>query len=279
METAALKFPILTYHAANVAGTGYAGNDHVALQSDLGQLARLGWRVVPLDWAVEQRLGLADRDLRRCLALTCDDGTELDFRAIEVPGVGRQPGFLPILRAVAAAPDAPHPELEMTSFVIADPVAREAMDRACLHGLDWMREHWWPEAARSGLMSIQCHSWDHNHPCLPGEGPEGMARGDFFAVDRPARAAFEVDQAVDYINLRLGPGAVRYFGHPYGQASDFLVRDYLPRQGRRLGLRAAFGTQGEPVTGGSDPWNLPRYVCGWHWKSPGELARLLSALD
>ncbi|WP_460456805.1 polysaccharide deacetylase family protein [Arenimonas alkanexedens] len=274
-----MNFPVLTYHAANVTGSDYANNDQVALQSDLRQLAHLGWRVVPLDWVVEQRLGMADRDLRRCVALTCDDGTDLDVRAIEVPGVGRQPGFLPVLRALGAAPDNPHPELEMTSFVIADPAARELMDRECLHGLGWMNEHWWRDAARSGLMSVQCHSWDHNHPKLRDEGPEGMVRGDFFAVDREARAEFQVEQAVDYINARLGPGAVRYFGYPFGQAPEYLVRDYFPRHGQRLGLRAAFGTQGEPVTAASDRWNLPRYICGWHWKSPEDLARLLSGLD
>ncbi|HEU0151806.1 MAG TPA: hypothetical protein VFQ84_00525 [Arenimonas sp.] len=278
MSAGNLRFPVLTYHAANVAGSDYPRNDHVALQADLRLLARLGWRVVPLDWAVEQHQGRADRDLRRCLALTCDDGTDLDFRAIDYPGLGRQPGFLPILRAAAADPSAHHPELEITSFVIADPAARAVMDRECLHDRGWMNEAWWVDAARSGLMSIQCHSWDHNHPNLHDPGPGGMPRGDFFVVDDDARAAFEVDQAVDYINARIGPGAVRYFGHPFGQAADFLVRDYLPRQGARLGLRAAFGTQGEPVTAASDPWSMPRYVCGWHWKSPGELERLLAGL-
>lgn len=275
MSAGNLKFPVLTYHAANVAGSDYARNDHVALQADLALLARLGWRVVPLDWAVEQHQGRADRDLRRCLALTCDDGTDLDFRAVDYPGLGRQPGFLPILREAAPA----HPELEMTSFVIADPQARAVMDRECLHDAGWMNEDWWIDAARSGLMSIQCHSWDHNHPNLRAPGPGDMPRGDFLVVDSPERAAFQVDQAVDYINARIGPGAVRYFGYPFGQAPDYLVRDYLPRQGARLGLRAAFGTQGEPITAASDPWCLPRYVCGWHWKSSEALAQLLADLD
>jgi hypothetical protein len=26
----------------------------------------------------------------------------------------------------------------------------------------------------------------------------------------------------------------------------------------------------------SDRWKLPRYVCGWHWKSPQELTSILS---
>lgn len=273
-----MKVPVLTYHAGNVAGSGYAQNDHVALQSDLALLARLGWRAVPLDWVVEQRLGVADRDLHRCVALTCDDGTELDFRPVDYPGFGPQPGFLPCLVRVAAEPDNPHPDLEMTCFVIADPNARAIMDRECLHDLGWMGEGWWHPADATGLMSIQCHSWDHNHPRLRDEGPDGMARGDFFAVDSEARAVFEVDQAVGYINRRVRPDSVRYFGYPFGHAPEFLVRDYFPRHGQRLGLWAAFGTQGQPVTADSDVWNLPRYVCGWHWKSPGDLEALLAPL-
>lgn len=273
-----LKTPILTYHAGNVAGGEYPQNDHVALQSDLGLLSRLGWRVVPMDWAVDQLLGRADRDLERCVVLSCDDGTDLDFRPIDYPGFGPQPGFLPILRQAAADPRNPQPDLEMTSFVIADPVTREILDRECLHQLGWMNEQWWPQAQQSGLMSIQCHSWDHNHPNVREPGPEGMPRGDFFVVDSEARAAYEVDQAVGYLNQRIGPASVRYFGYPYGHAPDYLVRDYFPRHGQRLGLRAAFGTEAGPVTAGSDVWNLPRYVCGWHWKSPEELERILADL-
>jgi hypothetical protein len=273
-----MRVPILTYHAANVAGSEYPQNDHVALQVDLALFSRLGWRVVPMDWAIDELLGLGRRDLQRCLVLSCDDGTDLDFRSIDYPRLGRQPGFLSCLRRAVAAPGNPQPELHMTSFVIADPSARAMMDRECLHDLGWMNEDWWPEAERSGLMSIQCHSWDHNHPNLRDTGPEGMARGDFFVVNSEARASHEVDQAINYINERVRPSSVRYFGYPYGHAPEYLVREYFPRHGQRLGLRAAFGTQGEPVTAGSDIWNLPRYVCGWHWKSPDELESLLAAL-
>jgi hypothetical protein len=30
----------------------------------------------------------------------------------------------------------------------------------------------------------------------------------------------------------------------------------------------------------SDRWNLPRYICGWHWRSPEALRAILeSAAD
>lgn len=266
------RVPVLAYHASRVEGPDYDHNDHVALATDLALLARLRWRVVPLAWVVEQRLGLADRDLSRCVALSADDGTVLDVEPVDYPGQGRQPGFLACLREAEAV----HPDVHLTSFVIADPAARARMDTRCLHGLDWMGEHWWAPAAATGRIAVECHGWDHNHPELEGTGPEGMPRGDFFVVDTPARAAFEIDQAVHYLNARLAPGRCRLFAYPFGHAGDFLRHDYLPSQGPRLGIQAAFGTQGEPLTAASDPWYLPRYVSGWHWRTPAALEALLA---
>lgn len=268
------RVPVLAYHAGNVAGADYDGNDHVALASDLAMFTRLGWRVVPLAWVVEQRLGLASRDLHRCVALTCDDGTVLDAEDVDVPGHGPQRGFLGCLHDAVGQPDR-----HLTSFVIADPVARARMDVACLHGLDWMGEDWWQVVQRSGLMAIECHSWDHNHAVLETDAPDGMARGDFFQVDTARRAAFEIDQAVAYLNHRLRPEQCRFFAYPYGHAGDYLRTIYLPAHGPTLGLQAAFGVQGEPVTGDSEVWHLPRYICGWHWKSPDALAAILAACD
>lgn len=275
--SAPLRVPVLTYHAANVAGADYARNDHVALAADLAMLAARGWRIVPLQWVAEQRLGLAARDLRRCVALSADDGTVLDVADVDWPGQGVQRGFLGCLQDAAAA----FPELSphLTSFVIADPEARALMDRECLPGLDWMGEHWWPAALASGRMHIGCHSWDHNHPVLVAPGADGMARGDFFQVDNEARARSQIDRALAYLAPRLAPQRCRLFAYPYGHAGDYLRGDYLPRHGGSLGLLAAFGVQGEPVHAHSDPWELPRFVCGWHWKSPDELAAILADAD
>lgn len=270
------RLPVLTYHAANVAGVDYAGNDHVALAADLAMFAAEGWRVVPAAWGVEQLLGRAQRDLDRCVALTCDDGTDLDVRDVDWPGQGRQRGFRGLLADAAAAnPGAPPPHL--TSFVIADPQARARMDVACLHGLGWMSE-WWAEAGAD--LEIGCHSWDHNHDVLPPPPAPlaGMARGDFFQVDDEARARFEIDQALDYLDARTARRC-RLFAYPYGHAGEFLRADYLPRRGEALGLLAAFGVQGEAMHAGSDRWHLPRFVCGWHWKSPAQLRAILEKGD
>jgi len=270
-----MRIPILTYHAGNVAGSDYSGNDHVALATDLAMFSRLGWRVVPLQWVVDQRLGRTDRDLHRCLALTCDDGTDLDFRDVDYPQIGTQRGFLNILRDAQATAAGTQPDLHMSTFVIADPLARTRMDRDCLHDLGWMNEDWWAPAAQGGLLGIECHSWDHNHPVMAGDDPAGLIRGDFHQIASPQLAQRQIDQALDYINKRIAPRRCRFFAYPYGHASEFLAGDYLPANGARLGLDAAFGVGAEPVTGTSTVWNLPRYVCGPDWKSPDGLRLIL----
>lgn len=268
-----LQVPVLAYHASHIDGVSYTDNDHVALAQDLATLTALGWRVVPLSWVVDQRLGSDERDLRRCVALTCDDGTVLDVADVDLPDIGPVRGFVGCLADATGQPDA-----HITSFVIADPLVRSRLDAQCLRGLGWMGEDWWPSAATSGRLAIECHSWDHNHPVLDACVEHGMTRGDFFQIDSEPRARLEVDQAVAYLNDRIAPSTCSLFAYPYGHASDFLRRDYLPAHGRRLGLRAAFGVRGEPVTMASDPWCLPRFVCGWHWRTPGELAAILDGI-
>ena len=148
------------------------------------------------------------------------------------------------------------------------------MDRACIAGKDWMRESWWVDAERSGLMAIENHSWDHNHPCLESPGPHGLVRGDFHAVTTEDQANFEIAQAQDYLEARLRRRP-SLFCYPFGHVSPFLHDDWLPRNGPPLGLDAAFGDGAAPVTQTTDRWNVPRYICGWHWKTKDELARLL----
>ena len=271
-----MKIPILTYHASSVAGDVYLGNDHVALAEDLRMLLRDGWRVVPLSWVVEQRLGMANRDLAKCVAITCDDGCDLEVLDVDYPERGRQRSFLGCLQD--ARIDFPDSDsiFHITSFVIADPKARRLLDEKCLHSLGWMSENWWPEASRNDLFSIECHGWDHNHDILDNDAPDGMSRGDFFQVNNEIRAAYEIDQALQYVNDRISPKKCRYFAYPYGHAPEFLSAHYLPVHSERLGLQAAFGTVGEPLGMESPQWDLPRYVSGYHWKSPDELRKILA---
>lgn len=271
-----MRVPILTYHAANVAGRDYVGNDHVALAADLEALHAAGWRVVPLGRVVDA-LDRGDAgDLSRCVALTCDDGTDFDVHDLEFPGHGVQRGFLGILRDFRARHGhAAQPGLHLTSFVVADPIARRAIDRACLFDRDQIREDWWRAAQDSGLMAIGNHSFDHNHPCLGPDGPHGLRRGEFHAVADETKADYEIAGAQDYLARALAPSRPEYFCYPFGQVPEFVSTDWLPRRGPALGLRAAFGADGRVATLADDRWNLPRYVCGWHWKAPEDFAALL----
>ena len=270
-----MRVPILTYHSNNVVGNDYTGNDHVAFAADLLLIDALGLRVVPLQRVVDRVVGRHDDDLHGCVALTCDDGTDLDWRDVDWPGHGMQRSFANILRDFrdVRGIDA-QPDLHLTSFLIADPDARARMDRECIFGQDWMREDWWRPAEASGLLGFGNHSWDHNHPCLPSPGPHGLVRGEFLAVADDDKAEFEIARAQDYLAARLA-FPPRVFCYPFGHIPPFLHDDWLPRRGVQIGLDAAVGDGAQPVTMDSDRWNLPRYICGWHWKSPDELRAIL----
>lgn len=296
-----MRVPVLAYHAANLAGPDNPRDDQSALAADLDALHVAGWRVVPLRWVVEQHLSLAHRDLTRCVALSCDDGTDLDWRGVDWLGIGYKPGMREILLQFQQrhGRDA-QPDLHLSCFVIASPQARQRMDAACLPGHGWMGDDWWQAAQRSQLLSIECHSWDHNHACLEDSGADtadagrlaepardavemdcratarpAMPRGNFLCVDSAERARFEIDQAVDYINARIRPDACRLFCYPYGDVPAFLRDDYLPANAKRLHLLAAFGDAIGPITQSSDRWNLPRYICGPHWRSCDDLLAML----
>lgn len=273
-----MHIPVLTYHAANIAGCVYAENDHVALAADLRLIHALGWRIVSLDTVVDLLDGTTPPDERPCLALSFDDGTDFDVRSLEFPGHGQQPGFLPILQVFAEEVREQQPELHATCFVIASPAARAAMDRECLFDGDVMNEDWWPQAHAGGLLAIGNHSWDHNHEVAPEPAPDALPRGSFHAVDNAVRAHWQIARAQDYIAQRIAPNRPAHFAYPYGDVPDYLSKHWLPEHGPTLGLRAAWGTQGRAASRTDSRWALPRFVCGLHWRSPEQLGDLLTGL-
>ncbi|MGL6289830.1 MAG: polysaccharide deacetylase family protein [Silanimonas sp.] len=268
--------PVLTYHAGLVDGNDYASNDHVALAADLRVIAGTGRRVVPLQWVVDALLGRRDwSTLEGAVALSCDDGTAFDAVRGRIYGAhGPQPSLLGVLEDWVAEAPAVRAEASITSFVIASPDAREAMDRACLFGAGDLGDDWWRDARSGGRMVIGSHSWDHNHPSLPSPSDIDLPRGDFFAIDSEIRAEFEIAQAQRFFVGALGQ-APSLFAYPFGHVPAFLRDDWLPRRGPGLGLDAAFDTVPAHVVPGANAWALPRYVCRWHWRSPEGLARLL----
>lgn len=271
-----MRVPVLAYHAVNIAGNDYATNDHVAFAADLRLIDALGLRVVPLQRVADALAGRSRDTLDRTVALTCDDGSNFDYFDLDHPAHGPQRSLHNLMtdfcyeRGFDAQPD-----LHLTTFVIASPDARAEIDRRCLVGRGWMGEAWWRPALQSGRIAIENHGLDHNHSVLPGPGIDGMPRGTFEAVDNHARADAEIRAAARYIDSRIAPFRTRLFCYPYSQSNDYLRREYFPRHGDEHGMDAAFGGDPQPVTESSDRWNLPRYVCGHHWKSPGELEAIL----
>ena len=267
-------FKILAWHSINVNENNYNGNDQIAFAADLRTLHEYGAKIWPLADAL---LALDAGTLPdNVVVLTADDGAMLDFLPFDHPSCGLQPGLYQILRDFADevgsnAGHRPH----LSCFAIASPDARAELDRKDFLGLDVWHDRWWADATASGLIAVESHSWDHNHPSLDRTCQRDNQKGDFRLIDTEAECRAEVDQASDYIEQRSGRRP-RFLAFPWGHASDYMIRDYLPRFGPAQGLVAALGCTPAPVTASSDRWNLPRYMFNHDWKSAEELVGFLA---
>ena len=270
------RIPVLTYHAMNIAGNDYLGNDHVALAEDLLQITQRGFRAMPLHEVVAAWLRDANAFAgQRVVALSCDDGSDFDYRDLPHPIAGMQRSFLNILGDFARAHPAAQPGLHLTDFVIASPDARRELDVSCMIGRAWWNDDWWAAAVATGRMGIANHSWDHNHPSLAGQCLPGIPRGRFTDIASVEAADFQIRQAHDYILRKAPSPSAALFAYPNGEWNDFLAREWLPREGRSLGLQAAFTITPGFLAPGADRWKLPRFTCGDDWRSPEELGRVL----
>ncbi|MEO5559739.1 MAG: polysaccharide deacetylase family protein [Dokdonella sp.] len=270
-----MRVSVLTYHSNNISGNDYASNDHVALAQDLRVIHRLGLRIVPLARVVDVLLGEASpATVENSIALSFDDGSWFDWHDIEHPTCGMQRSFAGVLRDFAAETGA---AVHATSFVIVSPEARATLDETCLVGRGWWGDDWWPAAQKEGLIAIESHSWDHNHHTLPVTVQREQHKGTFRTIDSHGDADAEIRQASDWLDARLAPHRASLFAYPYGESNDYLLREYLPQHAHEHRLHAAFGTSPQPLEANANRWNLPRYVCGQHWKDSAELQRLLRA--
>lgn len=270
-----MRIPVLTYHAMSVHGNDYATNDHVALAADLEVISSRGFEVRPLHELVD--VWLADPSAlegRKLVAVTCDDGSDFDYRDLPHPTHGTQRSVLNILRDFQRVHPGAQPALHITLFAVIGPEIRRALDATCMLGKGWWNDDWWRDAVASGLLGIANHSWDHNHESLSHARPFEAPRGNFRVIDHRAAAEYEIVQADDYL-ARMAPNPARaLFAYPYGHSNPYLADDFFPHiaAGR---FAAAF--TGDPAywTRQSDRWRVPRFVCGSDWKSPAGLASIL----
>ena len=272
------RIPILTYHALNIEGNNYLGNDHAAFREDLRLLTALGWQIIPLAEIVQLLIDPHAVWPVKCAAITFDDGTNFDFEDLPHPSAGLQRSMLNIMRDFTIAHPQSQPTMHATSFVIASKDARETMDRTCILGRGWMSDNWWPSAVASGFFHIANHSWDHCHDSLAHIAQRDQLKGTFAGVDTLADADAQIKFAAEAI-ARVAPNpGVGLFAFPYGHANPYLLDEYLPQQAREGGgqfVQAAFSTEPASVTRDINRWWIPRYVCGHHWKSTDDLKQIL----
>ena len=127
-------------------------------------------------------------------------------------------------------------------------------------------------------MGIANHSWDHVHESLDEVRQAQNSRGSFFKIATFEDAQAQIADAQSYIDLRTNRKALPFFCYPYGHVPEYLRDEYFPSHGDRLGIHAAFSTAGSAVKEGCCLWDIPRFVCGHHWKTPGEFSDLLDAV-
>lgn len=270
-----MRAVILTYHSGNIAGNDYANNDLLALAHDLDVVRTLHLPVVPLRQVVDtllQRTGGPVQE--KVVAITLDDGLDFDFIDLVHPFHGPQRSVYTSLRDHAEQHAA---FVHATSFVIASPDARRQIARSEMLDRQWIGEQWWPEAIASGCFHLGNHSWDHMSPSVIPAGQREARAGSFDGVATFDEAHLQIAQAHAYIAARAPNPGDALFAYPYGVPSDYVANEYLPRHGERNGTLAAVTATPGIVHEGSNRWLLPRYTCGVDWRSPEDLARILTA--
>lgn len=268
--------PVLCYHSWMAGGDDYVSNHHVALKHDLKALAVRGYKVISIPLLVDILCG---RKSARCLGnekmvgLTFDDGHNLDY----VDGTRARCGSVPSFRSILCESRDWLPLIgegpRAVSFVI---VAEEA--RAAIDSRGGMDDRWWKECAAGGVIGIANHSWDHAHGSVAVVRQRENRKDSFLDVDTFDDAEAQIADAQRLLMERTDGLALPLFGYPYGHVSAYLRDEYFPVHGERIGIEAAFGTGGAPVTPDCSRWDIPRYVCGDHWCSEAGLAQLLSEI-
>lgn len=271
------RVPVLTWHGYNVFGNRYETNDLVAFADDLRTIHEAGFIVIPLlevaRWVRGERADFAQYG-RPVVALSCDDGTDYDWKDLTHPEHGPQTSFASSMRTFHAQYPGAQPALTMTSFVIASPSARRQIDAGAMQAQGALNDDWWQAANASGLMTIESHGWDHNHPTVSPVVQREQRTGDFFVIDTFAECDAHVRAASQFIESRSSRKPP-LFAYPWTQASAYMRHEYMPTHAEANGVVAAFGGESDYITRDSDRWCLPRFVFGPDWKSKAALQALL----
>lgn len=277
------KIPILTYHSHKVLGNSLETNDHIALYHDLRMIHEKGFLIAPLDWIVEWYLGERKELFPKCVAITFDDGCDLDWINFDHSQYGFTKSFRTILEEFKIETENGQPHLQASCFVIGSPTARKEIDDRGFQGWGILNDYWWKAAVNSGTLKIHNHSWDHNHPFVERTCQKNNLRGTFSSIDTYEESKNEVQRAAEYIGQKIHPSWPNLFAYPYGESSDYVRETYLPKFLAEHKTIAAFGASGGYLTKSSFRWDLPRFVCGSSppsgWRTSGELQDILYAAE
>ncbi len=269
------RIPVLTWHGYNVFGNTYETNDLIAFRNDLETIVEAGFAIVSLHNVARWVIGEHDFSslAKPVVALTCDDGTDYDWRDTSHPEHGMQTAFATTLRTFRTR----HPsyaEANLTSFVITSPSARAQIARGAMNSQNALNDDWWAAAVASGLIEIESHGWDHNHPAVSPVVQRVQRKGDFFAIDTFADCDVHVRASANFIESRAGRRPA-LFAYPWTQASDYMRFEYMPKHAATHGAISAFGGPSDYIRRDSDHWYLPRFVFGPDWKSKESLLNIL----
>lgn len=274
--------PVLCYHSWRIEGRDYASNDHVAMERDLQKLKEAGYQLLSVPFLVAAlRNGTAAQQFaeKKLVCVTFDDGFLYDVEDMIHPELGLVPSFQTLLNHEDKIPGRFDNGPKAVSFVIASDQARHDLRFSSDPEGYWdLRSDWWLQATEGDSIAIGNHSWDHTHPEVDDVKQREGKKGSFLAVDNAADAFTQVIEAQRAIDQQTQGRALKVFCYPYGDVPSFLCDEYLPTEGAAAGLEAAFGTGGDLVRPNSNLWNLPRLVCGEHWREEGALLPLIESL-
>jgi peptidoglycan/xylan/chitin deacetylase (PgdA/CDA1 family) len=257
-----MSLSVLCYHSYRIEGDGEQTNDHVALANNLAALRQAGVDIVALSHVVACVTAQASWPSRPTVAITCDDGADLDIAPLP-SDPHRVRGFAPILREFDA---------RAVSFVIASPRTRAALAQALAIPDVGLGDDWWRAAQP---LEIGSHGWSHNHDVAPDAHADALPRGSFLPISSGALALHEISRAQGAFRAH-GVATPRYFAYPYGDVPPFLVDTFFPSDGEALGLHAAFSTEAKSVAPSDSRWAIPRLTCGRDWTSSDELLKRIT---
>ena len=276
-----LAIPVLCYHSWTI-GKDYQSDDHLALESDLHTLEERGYKILPLAVLVDLirgRISPSEFKAQKLVCISCDDGKRYDYFDCRREDGSVIKSFRRLLfESKSSLPNA-YRGARATAFVICSEEARRELSVAFNESYERWTDSWWLSSAREGILGIANHSWDHLHDALEAVRQEKNKKGSFFEIQTLSDADAQIADAQATLKALTAGQNEAIFGYPYGHVSTYLRDEYFPEFGAGMGLTGAFSTGGDFASLSSNVWDIPRFVCGFHWKSAADFNHLLDAAE